>query len=424
MSTGKFRIAIIGGSVAGLTSAIGLSRLPNTDIEVFERLTESGTVNGALYQIWPNGLNALKNISERALHEVVSRAWPLERIVNRDSSGAVLKTIEIPAKKYGKPGINITRQSLIEGLRASLPGEIVVHYGSTVSDVRAGNASDLVELHLDGGERTRPFDLVLIADGRASRFRSQVLTGAHSLTHHKWSAFVGQSGSNQHLEQAARQNDFQIFYSKGSVCGICPLGDRVTWFLTFTNKTEDLVWQAIKKNGTLDSADLRGKQEFATALAGKWFSAPEPFHAISNADWQASVETMPVLWRMKDLDSPRQIVRDRLALVGDAGHVLLPVTGQGAAMAFEDVDALVNCLQSAKESSKDQFSENVPELLRAYEKKRIPRLRQVFRLTRLEAKRSYAPDHGISTSLRNTMIKFAPDGIVYAVLDQLIGQPS
>ncbi len=408
----ELRVAVIGGSIAGLTAAIGLSRLPHAHIDVFERLSESAVINGALYQIWPNGLHALNNISEHALREVMDRAWPLERIVHRDASGALLRKFEVPVTKYGRPGINITRQALIEGLRAALPQGIAIRYNCAVSQVQ--DEPTQLTLQLEGGERTAPYDLLLIADGRTSRFRHLVAAGGPELSEHGWSAFVGQSGEVAELAQASRHHDFQIFYGKGSVCGVCPLGDRVTWFLTFTDKTEAAVYKAMGKKGALDEADLQTKYDFAKTLTADWFSTREPFYSITNADWRESSETVPVLWRMKDLQSPRHIARGRLALVGDAGHVLLPVTGQGAAMAFEDVSVLVDCLRTAA----------VPDALRAYQTLRIPRLRQVFRLTRMEAQRSYEPDNVLATSLRKAALRFTPDTLVDAVLDQLMRPPS
>jgi len=56
-------------------------------------------------------------------------------------------------------------------------------------------------------------------------------------------------------------------------------------------------------------------------------------------------------------------VRDRVALVGDAAHAIVPFFGQGANCAFEDCIELVECLDTT--GSWD-------EALRRYERRRKP----------------------------------------------------
>ncbi|MBA1148489.1 FAD-dependent monooxygenase, partial [Ectothiorhodospiraceae bacterium WFHF3C12] len=58
-------------------------------------------------------------------------------------------------------------------------------------------------------------------------------------------------------------------------------------------------------------------------------------------------------------------VGDRVALVGDAAHVIHPLAGQGANLGFLDAAALVECLSAAREAGRDPGGAAV---LRRYER--------------------------------------------------------
>ncbi|KAK1217804.1 hypothetical protein PQX77_019510 [Marasmius sp. AFHP31] len=64
-------IAIVGGGIAGLATAISLQRLSNVSIHLFEQATELREV-GASIALGPNGLRGLEELGvEEALGEDV-----------------------------------------------------------------------------------------------------------------------------------------------------------------------------------------------------------------------------------------------------------------------------------------------------------------------------------------------------------------
>ena len=67
---------------------------------------------------------------------------------------------------------------------------------------------------------------------------------------------------------------------------------------------------------------------------------------------------------------PPRLVRERVALAGDAAHIASPMTGAGFQNALLDVAALAACLDSANTAS-------VPAGLVRYEQERLPRARQL-----------------------------------------------
>jgi 2-octaprenyl-6-methoxyphenol hydroxylase len=62
-----------------------------------------------------------------------------------------------------------------------------------------------------------------------------------------------------------------------------------------------------------------------------------------------------------------KIVGERLALVGDAAHVLPPIGAQGLNLGLRDVEAMIACAIEARAEGRDIGG---PETLRAYERAR------------------------------------------------------
>jgi salicylate hydroxylase len=80
-------------------------------------------------------------------------------------------------------------------------------------------------------------------------------------------------------------------------------------------------------------------------------------------------------WGLYDREPLTRWTQDRLCLLGDAAHPMLPHMGQGANQAIEDAMALATLLRGVS-------SADVPEALRRYEALRRDRTAQVQRLSR------------------------------------------
>ncbi|KAJ1642316.1 putative ubiquinone biosynthesis monooxygenase [Coemansia asiatica] len=71
--------------------------------------------------------------------------------------------------------------------------------------------------------------------------------------------------------------------------------------------------------------------------------------------------------RLRMVDS---LIAERVALVGDSGHVMHPLAGQGLNMGLEDVQSLVSVLEQAMEAGQDI---GALQVLKSYNKKRYVR---------------------------------------------------
>ncbi|MBG7601931.1 MAG: 2-octaprenyl-6-methoxyphenyl hydroxylase [Gammaproteobacteria bacterium] len=78
------------------------------------------------------------------------------------------------------------------------------------------------------------------------------------------------------------------------------------------------------------------------------------------------------------LMTANEVVRPRIALVGNAGHALHPISGQGFNLGLRDIAVLADLIANALRQQQDPGSE---QLLQQYQKQRLPDQQQVALLT-------------------------------------------
>src|SRR5215472_8105947 len=148
---------IIGGGIAGLASALALTR-HGWQVEVFERAPEFTEV-GAGLSLWPNALRALDALG---VGEAVRGRAVLEGQGGiRDAAGRWLSRTDAAEleRRYG-PVVMIHRADLLAVLRAAVP-QAALRPGITVSEVRPDGT-----VVYSGGQAHA--DLVVGADGLSS----------------------------------------------------------------------------------------------------------------------------------------------------------------------------------------------------------------------------------------------------------------
>ncbi|MCP2166802.1 FAD binding domain-containing protein [Goodfellowiella coeruleoviolacea] len=153
----------MGGGIAGLASAIGLSRA-GWQVSVRERAAGLSTTGTAL-GIWPAALRALDRLGiGDALREHAVRQRP-ELILRPD--GRQVATVDTARleRRQGEAVYLVRRPDLLGMLHRALP-DGVLRFSAPVTDPNAARSE---------------FDLVIGADGIHSRVRSEVFGARHSL---------------------------------------------------------------------------------------------------------------------------------------------------------------------------------------------------------------------------------------------------
>jgi salicylate hydroxylase len=360
MSNENIPIAIVGAGIGGLTMAAALARA-GLRCHVLEQTRLLGEV-GAGVQLAPNAARLLHRLGlEDRLREVAVRPCAIE--MRRWDDNSVLRRTPLGEQceqHFGAPYYTVHRADLHRCLLERLPAGIL-HLGLHCTGGQE-SADDVQLRFADGSSITA--DLVVGADGIHSRIRELLVRDKPQ--------FSGQS-IYRALVPAERvpflleEPKVVLWLGPGKHCVSYPVsaGDQISLAAT----VPDPYWGA-------ESWSAQGRTE---DLAGAY------------ADWNSEVRALTSApdtvsrWALHDRDSPSRWSTDRITLIGDAAHPMLPFLAQGANQAIEDAVALAACLR-------DAGSDGIATALAHWEAIREPRTSKVHRISRANTTALHLPD--------------------------------
>lgn len=287
-------MGIIGGGFAGLAAAIAFLQDGHT-VSVFERSSGPSAAGGAI-SLAPNALTCLSILGVRA--RVVTDRWSHTPATVRNSDGDVLIRQTLAQLTGGNQYATVPRGQLLNWLTERLPAECL-HYGSTVTGVQPDGAVVVAGTELR-------FDLIIGADGTRGITRGMLWPDASP------ARFTGITGWAWIVDREL-DTGFGPIWGRTTDFGILPLADGRTYI-------------------------YGGTQDRGTALHD-YCHWPAPLPALIDAARSAPIATPEIF----EARPPRQLVRGKVALIGDAAHTMRPTFGQGAALAMEDAITLARC---------------------------------------------------------------------------------
>lgn len=315
------RIVVVGGGIAGLTSAIALRRA-GFGVTLLEAAPAFGEV-GAGLTLSPNAMKAFDHIG---LCDAVARAGvepTRQRIQHWQDGRTLVQVVRVGQRqRYGAPYVTIHRADLhavlVDAARAV---GVELHTDAAVSATEGTTAV----LH-DGRRVTG--DALIGADGLKSvvRLRFEPVA-AHFTGHVAWRAMVPVTPAVQDLADHPGMHIgpgrmiLRYVVRGGAMMNIVCFARQAGW-------TEE---------GWAIPAD---PAELATTYAG-W--CPEVGRLIDAAaasklyKWALHARAALADW----------VVDGRVALLGDAAHAMTPFMGQGAACGVEDAIVLARALAAA-----------------------------------------------------------------------------
>lgn len=360
MRTAHVRVAVVGAGIAGLTLAAALSR-EGLRCHVFEQTRLLGDV-GAGVQVAPNASRLLHRLGLTRRMQAVAvrpraiemRRWDDNTVLGRTELG------EVCDRLFGAPYYAVHRADLHHELLEHLPDGIV-HLGLRCAQVV--ERPEEVELHFTNGSTTTA-DVVVGADGIHSRVRDLLITDEPR--------FSGQS-IYRGLIPASRvpflleEPKVVLWLGPGQHCVSYPIshGGQVSFGAT----TPAGDWRT-------ESWSAEGRTEDLAAAYSGWNEEVQQLTSAPDAVGR---------WALYDRDTVDYWSSDRVTLVGDAAHPMLPFMAQGANQAIEDAVALAACLR-------DGPQDGIPESLRRYEHARKHRTAQVHRISRENTVALHLPD--------------------------------
>lgn len=330
-------VTILGAGIAGLTAALALHRA-GISYRVFEQAPWLSEV-GAGLQLTPNATRLLHRLGVgQALSAVATeprsidvRRWDDGRLIGRTSLGTDCREM------FGSAYYVLHRADLHRVLLNSLPSENV-ELGRCCTETQELHST--VRLIFEDGFR-HDVETLVAADGLRSVGRT--------LLSHDCPAFSGYAA----YRGTVPANLFPALRDEPRVRG-------------WAGPNQHFVCYPIS-NGTSIA--------FSAVTAAPGMNHPEPVASTSHAaaadfrGWTAEVlqlfEAAEAIswWPLYDRDPITNWSTERVTLIGDAAHPMLPFRAQGANQAIEDAVTLAECFRTP----------DPPGPLRQYEQLRQPR---------------------------------------------------
>ncbi len=393
------KVLIAGGGIGGLTAALCCVQ-KGFDVQVIEQAEAWGEV-GAGIQIPPNAMQVFQALGIQ--NEIAAKAFkPVSIETRMGRSGRRVFAFDLESdglSRWGAPYFHIHRADYIDGLALALERQdkCTMTFGRRVAHFMTGDRR--VEVILDNGKKISG-DVLIAADGVHSTIRPKVTMGSQPqfTGHVAWRATVPMDA----LGDLAPDPTACVWMGGGrhAVTYRIRQGDLAN----FVGVVEQDTW-------TSDSWTQKGeKSELVRDFAG--------WHPVIQTLIQKADPDHIFKWALLDHPPLETWVNDRVALLGDAAHPMLPFVAQGAAMAVEDAWVLAKCLA--------ENSSDIPAALRNYETERKPRATRVQSASRRN-QHIYHRGDAISQILAYGPMwiadKFLP-GFIPSRLNWLMGNPA
>lgn len=316
-------ICVIGGGAVGKTSALALAR------EGYRVALLSPEGEGVAHPVagdapWDLRVYALNHVAHRLLSSLkvwdamdASRIAPVDAMaVQGDDAARGQLGFDAYGARVGALAWIVEDGNLNHALDSALrfANGVTQLKGRAVALARNDQRADIT---LDNGD-TISASLVLGADGAHSWVRTQADIGMDYRSYDQRAVVANFACTKPHHGVAS-----QWFLGSEGIVALLPLpGDRVS-----------LVWSAP------DSLADRLLSEPAERLAERLATLP----GQTLGEFSMLPPAKPRAFPLRLIRS-QSLVAHRVALVGDAAHVVHPLAGQGMNLGFADIDALLAAL--------------------------------------------------------------------------------
>ncbi|PWW30122.1 salicylate 1-monooxygenase [Chromohalobacter israelensis] len=369
ISCKRLSIGIVGGGIGGVAFAAALSRDPGLDVHLFEAAPQFSEI-GAGVSFGPNAVRAIQLLElEESYRRIAdSSPAPFEDVWfewRRGSDDAYLTASLAP----GCGQSSVHRADFLDAIVAHLP-KGVTHFGKRCIEVQQ-DAEGATARFDDGTSFTG--DILLGFDGIKSAVRDHVLPPTqYGDLGPFWSGTYAYRGMipTKQLETSMKAKGVD---KRLAVVPQMYLGsDR--HILTFPVRQSELInVVAFITDRTTPAPELAANEAWVNSVTqDELLGVFEGWGDASQAILSCIPE--PTRWALHELPEMPFYHRDRVLIVGDAAHAMLPHQGAGAGQALEDAYVLASLL-----TDKACTRQNAQQVLAAFEAVRHERTCKVQR---------------------------------------------
>ncbi|VAW94427.1 Salicylate hydroxylase, partial [hydrothermal vent metagenome] len=210
-------IAILGGGVAGVSSAIAL-KLKGFDVTIYERHESEANI-GAGIVVWPNAAYILKQLG--VLDEIKKNSGYPSSMQRLSNTGEKLGSIDIEQinNLMGYPSLSILRYDFQRILLSKLNEiGVTIKYGYEITEINESKSED-VNIHFKNGQKTSA-DIIIGADGRMSSIARKYLIGTNKPIYQGFINWIGVFESKEKIFDEIVVKDY---WGIGERFGIVPV---------------------------------------------------------------------------------------------------------------------------------------------------------------------------------------------------------
>ena len=374
-------VVVVGGGIVGKACALGLAQLGLQTIQIAPDLDQ--TVPAPQGSEWGQRIYAFSLSTQQLLARLQiwdaidhSRIQPVRDMRIFGDRGEKHDQLHLSAFEAGTPQLawigesNLIEHTLDQALRFQNKLERIT---DSVEQIEINALGSI--LHFKNGSALQA-QLVIAADGANSPIRAQLDIATQYESYSQSAVVANWECTNAHLETA-----YQWFLPGGDIVAMLPL----------PNKQVSMVWSTSPENAAelLKLDQVSWSRTFSSIVNG----------AIDDQLGVLTLNSTPAAFPLRKIRASRFIGPDanpKVALIGDAAHVMHPLAGQGLNLGLRDVASLLYIL-----GKRESFRlPNDKVLLRRYERQRQGDTSALLWVTD-KLKKLFSASSGTEKQLRN-----------------------